>query len=77
MNGGLNVTNIRLKYWRKRRVLTIAELAAKADVTPQTIVTIEKGRNPNARPETLRKLAGALSIGIEELVVDDTPSLVA
>jgi transcriptional regulator with XRE-family HTH domain len=68
---------IRLKYWRQRRVMTIRELATKAGVSTQTIVSIENETSGEVRPSTLRKLAEALKIGLDELVVDGTPAKVA
>lgn len=68
---------IRLKYWRQRRVMTIRELAAKAGVSTDTIVSIENESQRTVRPSTLKKLAKALEIDPEELVVDATPFKVA
>lgn len=64
---------IRLKYWRQRRVLTIRELAAKSGVSTETIVSIENEKGREVRPSTLRNLAKALDISIDDLVVDGTP----
>ena len=77
INGGTNVIKIRLKYWRKRRVMNIEQLAKKAKVSSRTIVEIENEVNRDIRPATLHKLANALSINVEELVVDDTSIMVA
>ena len=58
---------IRLKYWRQRRSLSIDELAAQAKVSPQTIVNIElHGHHP--RPKTIRKLAAGLDVTLDELL---------
>ena len=59
---------VRLKYWRTRRALSVDGLAEKAHVSTQTIVNIEKyGKEP--RPTTIRKLAAALEVSIDELIV--------
>lgn len=59
---------LKLKYWRKFRSLSIDELAAKANVSPQTIVNIEAhGIEP--RPKTVRKLAEALEVTPDKLLV--------
>ena len=60
---------IRLEEWRRRRLLTQGELAAKAGVGITTIVRIEVGQG--ARVTTLRKLASALNITPEQLMGDD------
>ena len=60
-----------LKYWRKRRGLSIERLAKDAKVSTITIQRIEKeGRMP--RPDVLERLIKALNITLEELVVDAT-----
>ena len=57
----------KLRTVRTRRLLTQEELAEKAGVSPSTVVNIERdNREPHVR--TIRKLAGALSVGPEELV---------
>lgn len=46
--------------------LSIRALALRANVTPQTVVTIEQGRGrPQAK--TMAKLAGALHVEIGEI----------
>ncbi len=58
---------VKLKYWRERRALSIEDLAKKAKMSTQTIVNIEKhGKKP--RPSTIRKLAQTLEIKIEDLL---------
>lgn len=57
---------LKLRYWRQKRALSIDDLAEKAEVSPQTIVSIEKGKE--ARPATIRKLATALDIDVAELI---------
>ena len=53
---------VRLRYWRQKRVLSMAELAARSGVGKDTIVKLEKPDHPPARPSTVRKLAAALGI---------------
>lgn len=57
-----------LKDLRQQRFLSIRDLAKRADVSPQTIVTIEAGRRP-PRPTTMRQLAEAL--GVEPIEIDE------
>jgi transcriptional regulator with XRE-family HTH domain len=52
---------------RWRRALSQRELAALADIEHATLVRLETGaRQP--RPKTIRKLAKALDITIDELI---------
>ena len=60
-----------LKRARTRKLLTIRELAALAQVTPTTIVELEHGRS-EARMSTARKLAEALGVSADELL-DEPP----
>jgi transcriptional regulator with XRE-family HTH domain len=58
-----------LKYWRKRRGLSIEKLAKLAKVSTITIVRIEKaGLMP--RPDVLKRLTTKLGITMDELIVD-------
>jgi transcriptional regulator with XRE-family HTH domain len=60
---------IRLKEWRERRFLTQQQLADESGVAPATIVRIEQGQVvPNFG--TLRKLAAALAVTLDDLVPD-------
>jgi transcriptional regulator with XRE-family HTH domain len=56
----------KLKYWRTRRAISIEDLAEKSGCSTRTIVDIEKyGKMP--RFTTIRKLASALDVTIDEL----------
>ena len=57
----------RLKELRRRRVLTLEELAQKAGVGRNTVWRLEHGLM-GAQPRTIRKLAKALDVEPEELV---------
>ena len=57
----------RLRELRRRRVLTLEELAEKAGVGRNTIWRLEHGVM-GAQPRTIRKLAKALNVDPEELV---------
>ena len=57
----------KLKELRKRRVLTMEELAEKAGIGRGTIWRLEHGVM-GAQPRTIRKLARALGVEPEELV---------
>ncbi|MBI3335437.1 MAG: helix-turn-helix transcriptional regulator [Candidatus Portnoybacteria bacterium] len=53
---------------RKKARLSQDKLAREADVAYNTIVKIESGENKNPTIETLRNIAKALSISIDELI---------
>ena len=57
----------RLKDLRRRKVLTMEELAARAGVGRGTVWRLEHGVM-GAQPRTIRKLAKALGVEPEELV---------
>jgi transcriptional regulator with XRE-family HTH domain len=56
-----------LRVLRRRRVLTMEELAEKAGVGRNTIWRLEHGVM-GAQPRTIRKLAQALGVEAEDLV---------
>lgn len=57
----------RLKELRKLRALSQQELAVAADIGRATLSRIERGET-GAHGRTLRRLATALGVGVEELV---------
>lgn len=57
----------RIRTYRERAGLTIAQLAALADVAPTTLAELERGKG-NPRYETLCNLAAGLGIPITALV---------
>ncbi len=65
----------RLKHWRRRRALSQKELAEKSGVGQATIARIETGHG--ARPATVRALAAALEVSIEELLGEANSGIVA
>lgn len=63
---GLNMPKLaQLKRLREQRFLTQKDLAEKARVSIGTVQRIEAGED--ARPSTIRKLAGALLVELEDL----------
>lgn len=64
----MKINPIELRYWRERRVLTRIELAKLAGVSRSTYYPLERGSQPTARPETVRKIARALNVEPEKLV---------
>jgi transcriptional regulator with XRE-family HTH domain len=63
----MEVDMVRLRELRRRRVLTLEELAQKAGVGRNTIWRLEHGVM-GAQPRTIRKLAKALDVEPEDLV---------
>ncbi|MFA5754582.1 MAG: helix-turn-helix transcriptional regulator [Patescibacteria group bacterium] len=53
---------------RKQKGLSQERLARLADVANNTIIKMESGENKNPTLETLRKVAKALDISVEELI---------
>lgn len=52
----------------KTKGLSQEKLARLADVSNNTIINIEAGKQDNPTIETLKKIAKALNISIEELI---------
>jgi len=65
----MEVDAVKLRELRRRRVLTLEELAQKANVGRNTIWRLEHGVM-GAQPRTIRKLAKALGVEPEELVAE-------
>jgi len=56
-----------LKKLREREKLSQDRLAKLADVADNTIIKIEQGENINPTFDTLKKIAKALGVGLDEL----------
>jgi len=56
-----------LRVWREYRGLTLKELADKAQVSAPFVSQIEKGQREGS-VETMRKLADALKISVDDLI---------
>ncbi|MFC1658891.1 helix-turn-helix domain-containing protein [Candidatus Omnitrophota bacterium] len=57
-----------IKKLRKKHGLSQEELAKKADITYSTLIKIESGANGNPTIKTLKKIADALDVSLDELV---------
>ena len=64
----VEVNAVKLRELRQRRVLTLHELEERSGVAYNTIWRLENGKT-GAQPRTIRKLAAALRVEPEELVV--------
>ena len=61
-----------LKVWREHRGLTQKALAAEAGTSALYLSQIERGRRSGST-KLLRRLADALGVEIDDLVVEDVP----
>jgi len=57
-----------MKKLRKQESLLQDWLSKLADWSLSTVVNIESGNNPNPTVETLKKIAKALEISIDDLI---------
>lgn len=58
-----------IKKLRKQFKLSQEELAKKAGITYSTLIKIESGANKNPTITTVRKIALALNVGIDNLLL--------
>ena len=58
----------RIKKIRKQKKLSQDKLSKLADLSLNTIVNIEREKNTNPTVETLKKIANALNVTLDELV---------
>jgi transcriptional regulator with XRE-family HTH domain len=63
----MEVDVTKMKALREEKVLSQRELASMAGLTQMTVWRIENGYR-DARPQTIRKLAGVLGVEPKELV---------
>ena len=57
-----------IKKYRAKLGISQDKLSKLADVTYNTIIKIESGVTYNPRVETLKKIADALKVGIDDLM---------
>ena len=57
-----------LRKMREAKGLSQEKLARLADVANNTIIKIEGGRNQNPTLDTLKKIAKALDVSVDELI---------
>jgi len=58
----------KIKQIRERIVLSQEKLAHPADISNNTIINIEAGKQQNQTINTIKKIAKALNISINELI---------
>jgi len=57
-----------IKKYRAKLGISQDKLSKLADVTYNTIIKIESGANINPTIDTLKKIAKALSVGVDDLI---------
>jgi len=57
-----------LRKFRKAKKLSQEKLARLADVANNTIIKIEAGKNQNPTLDTLKKIAKAFEVSVDELI---------
>lgn len=58
----------KVKQFREKLGLSQEKLARLADVSNNTIINIEAGKQDNPTIDTLKKVAKALNVSVEELI---------
>jgi len=57
-----------IKELRKKHKISQEELAKKAGITYSTLIKIESGVNDNPTMKTMKRIADALDVSLDELV---------
>ncbi|MCI0615481.1 helix-turn-helix domain-containing protein [bacterium] len=57
-----------IKKIRQDQGISQDRLSKLADLSLNTVVTVESGANPNPTIETLTKIAKALDVGVDDLI---------
>jgi transcriptional regulator with XRE-family HTH domain len=65
----------RMRYWRKRRGMTIEALAGLLSVSPSKIQAVESGYRPFNRLDDLIRLAAALHVDLGSFLCDPVPGV--
>ena len=63
-----SVISENIKKYRKEKGISQDKLSKMADVTYNTLIKIESGATHNPRVETLKQIADALGVGIDDLM---------
>ena len=67
MSNNLNLAK-NIERLRKARGLSQEKLARLADVANNTLIKMESGENQNPTLDTLKKVAKALGVSVDELI---------
>jgi len=63
-----NIIGKNMKRLRKKQNLSQDRLSKLADLSLNTVVTVESGANENPTIDTLTKIAHALGVGVDDLI---------
>jgi transcriptional regulator with XRE-family HTH domain len=69
----LRVDGDKLRDLRERRAFSVRELAKVSGVSTEVIGALENGRRDTAWPRSIRRLANALGVSPEELMLRAKP----
>ena len=62
-----NILSSNIKRYRKKLNISQDKLSKLSDVTYNTIIKIESGKNMNPTIKTLMKIANALGVSLDEI----------
>lgn len=68
MSKNISIIAKNIKKFRKKRGISQDKLSKLAGVTLHTITKIESGATPDPRIETVKKIADALGLNIDDLI---------
>jgi len=68
MSKELSVIGKAIRKYRQEKNMSQEALARAADLSLPTVVKIESGQTPNPGIDTVKKIAVALGVGIDELM---------
>lgn len=68
MPDNLPIISQNIKKYRAKLDVSQDKLSKLADVTLHTLTKIESGATPDPRIETLRRIAKALNVGVDDLI---------
>ncbi len=63
-----NTIGKNIKKLRKKQGISQDRLSKLADLSLNTVVTVESGANENPTIDTLTKIATALEVGVDDLI---------
>ena len=67
-NNSKSMIGKNLKRIRQKKGISQDRLSKLADLSLNTVVTVESGLNPNPTIETLTKIAQALDVKVDDLI---------
>lgn len=67
-NNSKNIIGRNIKKFRQKKGISQDRLSKLADLSLNTIINVESGKNPNPTIETLSKIAKALGVSLDTLI---------